>query len=210
MIVFIYPITFLEVKIVFAIYIKAKDRLNFYNIVLSITAYPRCKSQKFQQTLSLYNLDKTPFIFKLSNIPPKDLIIKDNQVFTLYDKVTIRLHALYEKENSSINLAEYVKEYNLNISHNNILNDNFVIRWQEYWNVNIIKEVKVELAEFYHYHLAAFPFILYKSLPDKIRRYCTHPLYLFLSNKYMLTLTFWLRNLIVAKQLRNKIYNSSF
>lgn len=59
-----------------------------------------------------------------------------------------------------------------------------------------------ELRSYYRFHLAYRPFILFESLLDKVRRFFTHPIYLFLSTDSLLTLSFWTKNFFIARSLR--------
>lgn len=135
-------------------------------------------------------------------IPVKSLTVVDQRIFTLYDTLIIEIHELYDSKEPNVNKITCETKEQRTCFYGDFLNDEFEIRWGNVWHVGLINEVKKRPVGFYYHHLAFHLHTLIgKSLLEKIFRIFTHPLYLLLSKKIVLTAVFWCKNLINAKQL---------
>jgi hypothetical protein len=77
------------------------------------------------------------------------------------------------------------------------------MHWGKVWHVGLIKQVKANLIRKYAWYLSYNRlFCFNQSFLAKIRRFFTHPVYLFLTTEIILSIIFWSKNLINAKELR--------
>lgn len=180
--------------------IKSLDPKKFSKIKFSLTAFSSYGGNKFQEVIELYDLESRPFEVTLPNIPPKGFII---DLLPLYDTLIIEIHELYDYNNLNLNQVSYKLKERYTIFHSEILNDEFERHWEKVWHVGLIKQVKANLIRKYAWYLSYNRlFYFNQSFLAKIRRFFTHPVYLFLTTEIILSIIFWSKNLINAKKLR--------
>jgi hypothetical protein len=189
------------------LFIKTKIGTNFDKVSIAITAYSDHRICKYQETISLYDVNEVPFAIKLENIPLRGIKIINDRIYTSFDKISITVKELYRKKEDNINLATSCEEIITYPLYTDLMNDDFQKKWGKYYNVDCIKECKAQIFRSYRFHLV-YSHFLYKSYTDKIRRFFMHPLYLLLTNNYVTNLVFWSRNIFTAKQLRKSIAES--
>ncbi|NRA74074.1 MAG: hypothetical protein HRU36_04980 [Rickettsiales bacterium] len=171
------------------IIIKSKDNVKYSKVTLVITTYSNSISIKFQQVITLFSVDSVPYMVYLKNIPCREAMIMNNGIFFNYETVEIKIQEMYDNIGKKIN-----KEFatvRLRITNTDLLNDEWVKRWGSLWNINAIEREKSELIDL----------LVYRSCI----KFIIVPVYRFLSSYTMITVVFWVRNIIWAKQLQKAL-----
>ncbi|AIL12933.1 hypothetical protein IM40_04510 [Candidatus Paracaedimonas acanthamoebae] len=197
-----------------SVFVTVADRENLYNHIIIRSNNEKCYSKlvacltvsnmnfKYQQLITLFNIDKALTIVRLDQIPPYDLIFIQDNIFTTYDTLRIDILELYEKGKEDINLGPETQPY---VTHfllaSRLFSENNLRKWEELWNTEMIVQTMNELRISYKIYLSYLPYLSGKK---KLIRIITHPLYIFLSSKIMIKFIFWTKNIIIARQLREK------
>ena len=174
------------------IWLRAADK-NFSKVVLTVTGSN--DKIKYQDNLTLFELDDIPIQSSLPSIPFRDLTFRDNMVYTPYDHIKIEVKELYDSNGDKIDWICPKNGYmrpcdRLEVAMGEQKGD--VEKWGEIFNFEFIemeiREQKIKL------------------IGSRFRT--LKPLYFLKSKIFSISLVvkfiFWSKNLIFAKQLTSE------
>jgi len=179
-----------ELKICPMFWIKAINNKTFSKVVLTVTA--KKNSKKFQDSLTLFDVNSVPTQTSLSRIPFKKVLVEGSQVYLTYDEVVIKIVELYDADGRPINIFGDGTVYfhpvdNLAVAMG--LEKGDFEKWGEVFNDQFIEmEIREEYIRHFEYkHNTLNPIKYVKGI-------------LFRSD-WFIRANFWRKNLRSAKQL---------
>jgi hypothetical protein len=104
---------------------------------------------RYQQQISVEDLDQRSIIKVLSDVPRADLIeASDRGIFFSVDSYRLRNINVQLRDGQSISLPDSLTA---SLMHNWLLNDAWAFRWKQRWNCNAIRYAKQGIREFWRF-----------------------------------------------------------
>ncbi len=190
------------------IVIRAKNKDDkFFKVTICVTL--DSEDIKFQQTVVAYNIEEKPTIISLDGLPKlKMYYSEENSLFySEYKTIETSLHEVFKLNEPNQNLIQGIltsgKSY---FTFYDILNSVSKTRWGEKWNVDLIKEEKTNIRNFYLGYCLNKKFLRTKNinLVQGLVYYLSYPkyfLYLFFSKDFVVNIIFWCQNVIKPRGL---------
>lgn len=85
------------------IIIKSINNFKFYKVVLSLTAYSDLEDIKYQELITLYELDEIPIIHHILNIPFRTPLPEDNHAYPKYNSIKLQINEAFDDKGTVIN-----------------------------------------------------------------------------------------------------------
>jgi len=148
---------------------------------------------RYQQKIELVNLDQSVLIVYLDQIPEQELLeASERGIFFSITEIQFIQCVITISGGHQQQPFDSIRSY---LTHNWLLNDKWVRRWEELWNCNAIEHAKTEMKHYWRWRLGEFKyFSLYiagrESLPwhGILRK----NLCKLLINHYIITIQFWI------------------
>jgi hypothetical protein len=175
------------------ILVKSENGKTFSKLVLSVTASN--DKIKYQNTLTLFDINSIPTQAALPSIPFRNIRIKGNQVFTPYDHISTIVIELYDAEGQPVDL--FRGGVNLLYPCDRLeialgLEKGDIEKWGEVFNLQFIEREIIEERIRLIGGLSRFYFFKRRII---------------LSNNWIVKANFWRKNLGSAKQLTGEFEN---
>ena len=199
-----------------AIKSKNKDE-KFYKIEMCVTLSSR--NFGFQQSVVGYNIGKEPTIISLDGLPNISMYFtdKDWEVYSEYQAIETSLHAIFKIDAKSQNLinSNILSSGKSHFTFYDILNSINEPRWGEKWNLDLIKEAKINIKNPYFYYCFNKSFLRSKNmnLVQVFIYYLSDPryfLYLILRTDFLVNVIFWYQNAIKPRGLEKFMKKKEF
>lgn len=188
--------------------IKSKNKNDkFCKMTICVTL--NSKDIKFQQTVVAYNIGEEPTIVALDGLPKIRMYYsEENSLFySEYQSIETSLYEIFTIDEPSQNLIQRTlssgKSY---FTFYDILNSANDEKWGEKWNLDLIKEAKINIRNRYLGYCVDKKILKPKSmnLVRGLIYYLSNPryfLYLVLSKDFVVNTIFWRHNLVNPKGL---------
>lgn len=104
---------------------------------------------RYQEQISVHDLDERPVVWTLVNIPCQELIeASEQRIRFSIETFQIRRCEMQLENGELIQLFDSVTS---TLSHNWLLSDEAVYRWNQWWNTNSIKWAKFSIQEYWRF-----------------------------------------------------------
>ncbi|UJR55061.1 hypothetical protein [Dickeya zeae] len=147
---------------------------------------------RFQQEISLKEINETPIVVHLTNIPIIHVIsTNDGSIMFTIDKYSFKDCLVLNKENIS---PKPFNTHNYHLVNGWALNDEWTYRWDTWWNCNAIKLAKRNIKDYWFFRYGGLKYYdcIYdqnSKLPYRIIRKILSKI---LTNSFSINIQFWL------------------
>lgn len=198
--------------------IKSKNKDDkFYKIVICVTL--SSKNINFQQSVFAYNVWKEPTIIALDGLPEISMYYteKDCKIYSEFQTIEISLYEIFKINEPSHNLisGNMLTSGKSHFTFYDILNSVTKTRWEEKWNLDLIREAKINIKNSYFYYCFNKSFLRSKNmnLAQILIYYLSDPryfIYLILRTDCMVNMIFWCQNVIKPRGLEKMLKEKKF
>lgn len=179
--------------------LRASTSTNYKFLTLNFEAKGSYVS--YQDTIVVQNIGCTPIIKSLPSIPLKSMWVARGGIELPYKSVHIKVVELFDDEGVNVLEGKNIEEH-FNPNYTEILNSEFVKRWDYYWNVDEINLQKRSIKE----HLYMKFLFLEGQFWRPVNKFSyRRAIFWLLTNKLSLSISFWSRNLVHGNQIRDAI-----
>lgn len=120
---------------------------------------------RYQEPISLGNLNRQPIVWTLDNIPYADLAgTSDRGLFFSIESFRILNCKLHLRDGQKLEIATSLT---VSLMQNWLLNDEWVWRWRQRWNCNSIRWAKQGLREYWRFGFGRPRVIIFSPLPSR-------------------------------------------
>lgn len=176
------------------IIVRARNAKEFCSATILITA--KNSKYRYQERITLENLDHRPTQQALPSIPFRELTFRDRFVLTPYDDITVKLIELIDKDGHKIELSKSAYDYFFPMDNLDVilgLKKGYIKRWGNIYNLQFmeseLEDLQIQLTGcLISQHLWLYHF--------KRRLF---------SNRFVIHSIFWSKNLITARAIKNSL-----
>lgn len=180
----------------------------FYKIAVCVTL--NSKNIKFQQTVVAYNIGEEPTIIALDGLPKMRMYYSEEYglFYSEYENIETSLYEIFKINEPSQNLTNgnMLTSGKSHFTFYDILNSVNETRWGEKWNLDLIREARINIKNYYACYCLEKSFFRPKNmnLARNFMYYLSDPryfLYLVLSKYFVVHAIFWCQNLVKPRGL---------
>lgn len=181
------------------IVLRSRNGTKHKKVTLKVEA--KDASVDYQETIVVYGLDEKPIIKSLPSIPLKSMWVARGGIKTPYNNIHIEIIEQINEEGVDLIENRKIEDYFIP-TYTEILNSEFVKRWDYFWNVDEINWQKQKIKDYLFVKLIFSAGPLWRPISPFSPRAI---IFKGLSSKPALSIAFWSRNLICAKQIRASV-----
>ena len=146
---------------------------------------------RYQETLCIHDVNNSPIILTLSNIPTLDVLILDDGFAFTVEQYQLKYCTIKLMTGESISIDNSPK---YSLMQNWCLNDTWKRRWGTIWNCNAIECARRRIAEYWKWGFC-LPLVgrppLYSPSRKGIHLFEAKPLRWFMTRPWCLNIQFW-------------------
>lgn len=136
---------------------------------------------RYQDALSVYDLDRSPIVFNLKSIPSQDFLSHHHDIRFSLEHYQFRRCSIFV-DGSQLEEFDSLTSY---LTHNWLMNDTWSRRWGTFWNCNSITYAKREIEIYWKWVFGAHGGSFYTPLLWR------KALAWIMSRPWILTMQFW-------------------
>ncbi|EPJ8721865.1 hypothetical protein LLI36_003728, partial [Acinetobacter baumannii] len=178
------------------LWVKANNDQHYSKVIFCVTA--SLSNLKYQSVIEIHDLTSKPCVLALPSIPIRNLEWRNGQLYEPYNEFKIELKEVFDKDNTYINLKNNTKSIFNPVDNLGFLQGkkSYVYRWGQWWNLDFLESEKDEF-------LLTYKAYAFRAKFDKSNNASLFSARAWLlSNRLLLNVFFWSKNIFKAKHLR--------